>query len=532
MVNDELLFHLNDFVNRLIESGAGVKKTLDALKNELETGPYIVRTEDLYFDPIEAKRNIPHHVLLGDRLSLQKPQAYKYRALSGSGQHYNGMWGDCSMLQDDEAAARILDGFGVRAASVCEQVTICVKLLSNSCSSLHPEIAQATRKHLSGMLMKYPVLLHPAVLFPALTEELRPEFGSLVYLLSKTSHGGLPRYSHFEADDGKRPLAQMPNQELIQRLTAFARHPCVAAGLLRAGMRACLNRPGTSVLIGKANIIETMSGVLGSRVQFISSVMETEELQEPMGPNTTRGLPFPTFVRGASAEAERARTVVTETLATSVQQASGVVHLAAGRGTIHPGLREHRPDPRLLACVRDRMPDLCGLDKPGSHFQQCLVDGATRRIFLRHQNLPVDELASNATRMARAFEACGFSNSLPEAARFLASAVLGPNRPSTNLPAVDSLGAVTFLKAIDEMGGLGQGHEALDTLHVFQSWVRDFPARELPFRGEWESALRVLKTEKTMLSAMGALPGPASNQDASADSTISAPVTRRARAAI
>lgn len=511
MLTDSTLFELNSLVQGALASGASPKKALELLHDELKNGPYAVSADELPFDSSQAKRGIPHHVMLDSWATARKPLHWVYRSLSGSGTHYNGMWGDIHgdlALIPEDAAARVKSG-DAPADSICEQVVLCLRLLAASSSSVLPDTAKAVRRHLSELFLQYPVLLHPAVMAPLYFEYERPEYGSLLYLLSKTPHGGLPRYSHFEEDDGQVPLAQMPNQELVARLTAFARHPCVQAALTRAPMRVCLNKKSDSILSGKDNLIEAMTSVMGPRVQFLASIMETEELARPVGPNVTRPLPFAPLIpkpttRAASMDAESKERSVLSALSSATMAASGLVHLVTTLNTVHRGLRTWARDARLLADVRARMPVLCGLNKEKSQFGQMLRDSMLRRVFLRQQSLPLEELVQNTKRMAQGLVDSGFSNSLPEAAHFVADAVLGHDRAGSNLPSVDVAGAVAFIKAVDEMGGFGEGEQALSGMRRVLGAVRDYPAHEIPHRADWESAFRVVATEKTMVGVMEA----------------------------
>lgn len=539
MLNDDSLRNLNSLVNDALAAGVAPKKALALLTDELTHGPYVVRRDELVFDTSESERAIPGHTLLGSWVLAQYPLRKVYRDLSGAGASYNGMWGDGSMLRDEQAASHLI-GPDREPMTICEQVVLCIRLLGTSTISLPREIAEATRRHLSELLLTYPVLLHPAIMAPANLADQRPEYGSLVYLLAKTPHGGLPRYSHFEADDGSLPLHRMPNQDLVKRLTAFAKHPCVEAGLTRAATRACLNKEQNAILIGKETVLAAMASVMGPKPQFLAAVMELEELAKPLGPNMTRALPFHKAIATAPKSATRdpsalkpAQEWVEYGLMNAVAAASGLVHLVTSMDTLPTSIRTYAHDPRLLASVRARMPVLCGLDKAGSYFGTQVRGAMMRKVFLRQAGgLGPEELAQNARRMALGLVGCGFCSTPQEAAGFIATTVLGHDRPGLNLPPKDTAGAVAFLKAIDEMGGFNPGapeaEHAIDGMKRIRGAVRDFPARdELPYRAEWDAAFQVVIAEKVMASV---LQRPVASNDEVHDSP-SAPV-RRARAAI
>ena len=195
-----------------------------------------------------------------------------------------------------------------------------------------PEAASAVRRHLSGIMLDYPVLLHPSILLPSLRSNgSQTEYTSLASALACTPHAGLARYSHFRsrAQDKEGGI----DEALLDRLTAFAKHPCVRLAFDSAAVRIRLapqtqgvrHRP---IRKTKETLLRSLTGSTGQRVEFLGSVMELDELGGQHNGQLVR--PF-----WSNVKADRPMLGLLDAMiAASIAAASGIVHVAASQGSI------------------------------------------------------------------------------------------------------------------------------------------------------------------------------------------------------
>ena len=94
----------------------------------------------------------------------------------------------------------------------------------------------------------------------------------------------------------------------------------------------------------------------------------------------------------------------------------------------------------------------------------------------------------------------GITPSLAVAAKELLEACVGSLRPDGNLPRAEVSGAMTFLRAIDNLHGLGDSDQA--TLETLQSIQSVLAAENRPYKGDWCGAAEVLRIEHIMTSAI------------------------------
>lgn len=522
MITDAQLEQLNRLVDDELKAGRSPAQSLEPLQKVLEDS--VIRTDELVFDTWQSAEPLPGHILAcNDSSVVSMHLSSVYPALSGSGPHYNGMYEDCKMLRDERAASQIKKG-NRPAASIVEQVVLAVRVLGISQVSLMPELAAATRRHLSAIMLKYPVLMHPAMLVPVIREvNGAREYVSLAGALSQTAHGGLPRYSHFRSREQDK--ASGVDQALVERLTEFAKHPCLRLAFGRAAHRVRPDQSGRRARMGKESLVRSMLAVTGPRVEFLASVMELDELAA--GPSASRVRPFWASVEGE----EHLVAQLDAMLGASIAAASGLVHVAAMQGTLPDSMRAYAPDAAFLLCIRNRHEHLFGSVPVESAIGQALVKSTQRRLFLgRQDSLAPAELAHNVRNMALGLSYVGFCGSTREAGEFLFEVCVGGMRPDGHLPRTDATGAVAFLKAVDELGGFGGTDDAVIEA---AARLRALAGREnRPFMDAWVSAAEVFGTERVMVSVINR---------ACAESKLAAPLSdgadvgsarRRSRAAV
>jgi hypothetical protein len=526
MMTDAELERLNRLVEDELKAGRSPAQALEPLQKVLENS--VIRTDDLVFDAWQSTEPLPGHILAcNDSSVLSTSVSNVYPALSGCGPHYNGMYGDREMLRDKTAAIHIQKG-NRPAASIAEQVVLCLRVMGTSQVSLMPELAAATRRHLSAIMLKYPVLMHPALLVPVIRGGGR-EYVSLASALSQTAHGALPRYSHFRSREQDK--ASGVDQGLVAQLTAFAKHPCVRLIFGRAAHRVRADLAGKSsrdrqVKMGKESLVRSVLGVTGPRVEFLASVMELDELAGTPVNGPVR--PFWASVDGE----EHLLSQLDAMLAASIAAASGLVHVAAMQGTLPDSMRAYSPDTNFLLAIRNRHDHLFGPVPVESAIGQTLLKSAQRRLFLgRQDSLAPAELAHNVRNMALALTYIGFCGSAREAGEFLLESCVGALRPDGNLPRVDATCAVAFLKAIDELGGLGESDEAI--IATAERVKASATQENRPFSDAWAKAAEVFGTERVMLSVINRASAEAKlGAPVAAEGADAAPARRRARAAV
>lgn len=525
MMTDAELEGMNRLVADELKAGRTAIQALVPLQLLFEQS--VIRTDDLVFDSWQSVEPLPGHILAcNDSSVLSSQPSTLYPALSGCGPHYNGMYGDCEMLRDKTAASCIQEG-NRPPVSVAEQVVLCVRVLGTSQVSLMPELAAATRRHLSSIMLKYPVLMHPALLVPVIRSGER-EYVSLGSALSQTAHGALPRYSHFRSREQDK--ASGVDQELMAQLTAFAKHPCVRLMFGRAAHRVRADQAGKTardrqMKMGKESLVRSMLGITGPRVEFLASVMELDELAGSPADGPVR--PFWASVDGE----EHLLAQLDAMLATSIAAASGLVHVAAMQGTLPDPMRAYAPDTAFLLDIRNRHDHLFGPVPVESAIGQSLVRSAQRRLFLgRQDSLAPTELAHNVRNLALGLAYVGFCGSTSEAGEFLLEACVGELRPDGNMPRADATCAVAFLKAVDELGGLGGTDEAV--IATVERLKTSATQERRPFTDAWVSAAEVFGTERTMISVINRVSSEAKLAAPAANGAEASAARRRARAAV
>ena len=97
---------------------------------------------------------------------------------------------------------------------------------------------------------------------------------------------------------------------------------------------------------------------------------------------------------------------------------------------------------------------------------------------------------------------CGFAKTPAEAAGFLLEAAMSPDSENGQLPRANLTGAMSFLKTIAELGGLGADDEMVASLNRLKDFVEAFSSHSLTYLGAWAKACELFATEQLMLSVI------------------------------
>ena len=169
MISDLELLRLNNLVASGLASGISPELAMQPLQHEIERNP--VRAMDIEFDAGCSESPVESHLLLHPASPLSRHLRSAYAGISGSGTYYNGMFGHGQSLLDAVRYSSAVDDIKQPdrpPGPISEQVLLCVRLLGMSNVTLMQEAASSVRRHLSGIMLDYPVLLHPSILVPNL----------------------------------------------------------------------------------------------------------------------------------------------------------------------------------------------------------------------------------------------------------------------------------------------------------------------------------------------------------------------------
>ena len=220
MLSNLELRRLNDLVADGVARGLAPEAALAPLERELEGA--VVRTGDMPFGAYDAPEPLPGRLLLCAGLDSRPVGTTRYLlcaglggvrphlgdaylGIAGGGHDYNGMFGDGSMLRDAMAATAVLKQDRA-PASIGEQTVCCVMLLGAPQGSQDPELTAAVRRHLSSILLRFPVLMHPAIVIPAWRNS-NAEYTTIPAALSRTLGGSLPPATSIHRWTGNQLLA-------------------------------------------------------------------------------------------------------------------------------------------------------------------------------------------------------------------------------------------------------------------------------------------------------------------------------------
>lgn len=491
MLSNAQLAIFQALVDDELAAGRSGDAALEGLKGKLDD--CVVSSSELAFDTWESEVALPNHVLLAHTDMLSMFRSFVYSHIAGGGRHYNGMYGDGQLLRDTDACFDLLKS-DREPAPIAEQVSLCLRVLDSGLGSIHPEIVKATRRHLGTILLNYPVLMHPAFVIPV-HRASGNEYVSISHALASCLNGALPRLSDLVADgEDDAPIRA--------RLAAFANHPCTRLALTKTAMRVYSSAAKPSGRRGKPkfakeSLAKAIFGRTGSHAGFLASVMELED----MSGRATDAVPF-----SSTTQSIHLRTPLQVTMGLAAFGAMGIAHTGPV-GSIPQEQLRYPKDAGYLAHLKRRLTAL-QWHRQGEAFAQGFLGAIQRRIFLGSRGgasvpLPVDVMLHNLRSVVSGMVECGMADDKSAAAQLVLQWSLGAKRPSTNLPAFDTVTASAFLCAMEELGGFGWN--ALELPKRMQELLDDVlsvPARPMPFKDDWANVLRAMVAERSMKAVL------------------------------
>ncbi|ABM96801.1 hypothetical protein [Methylibium petroleiphilum] len=184
---------------------AALKALRDILKG------VVVRPDDLPFGTVQPERALPGHLLLADAWVTSAHGDKLWARLSGTGRHYNGMFGTPEELQAGHGALTDKDVIAgllhteeayreLEPYDIGTRVAIALRILAApSVARVMPQAARAVQRMLSEELLAHPVLLHPAILVPGAGGK-EGSYVALGKAIAATGCAGLPRRSDFQGE--------------------------------------------------------------------------------------------------------------------------------------------------------------------------------------------------------------------------------------------------------------------------------------------------------------------------------------------
>jgi len=151
----------------------------------------------------------------------------------------------------------------VRRGDIMDRLTACLRILQIPKSQVPADapfdLMEAAQRHLSGILVDNPVLMHNRIMVKRHHFE-RSEFGPIATILAETPRAEFPRLSH-----GISP----------ERLQSFARHPCVRVGLTQEAPNAL--REKNAKLQGRTLLnAVVVANSLTPRARMLGSILELD----------------------------------------------------------------------------------------------------------------------------------------------------------------------------------------------------------------------------------------------------------------
>lgn len=515
-----------DRLNSIIPDALAAGKQPAAALAELDlvlSEQYIDKSR-IVFGTSEATEHATGRVLLGESADLATDPGRRLAAICGAGVHYNGMFGDCSLFEDENLSRFLLTA--VRPpAPVSEQVLHCIKLLGAPEKSSLGAIHDAVQRHLSSILLEYPVLMHPAFMVPR-WQWSSNDYRSVTGAIAMAPQGSLPRYSHFHRGNGSVP-APRTDIQLLARLKAFATHPCTQLAFNRAGHRIHADagsRP--SIKTGKESLLRSLLSVTGPHPSFLASVMEIDELALSTHAESWSRRPFWAAASGQAPLVAQLDSM----LARSMTAAAGLIHTPAADEKTPA--KSYSVDIEFLTNLRNIKGQLFKGDGYESDFGKAIARAMQRSLFLgngtKQAPLSSAEVAFNVRATLWALCEVGLARTPQEAGRFVIDCTLGPRRPDANLPPTDATGAVAFLHALDQSDALAtEGHAgAVRRLNQISADLNE-AAAPTQYRADWLTACSVLSTERVMQATFERATSATASIDPQGSLDLKPPASRR-----
>ena len=203
----------------------------------------------------------------------------------------------------------------VRKGDIMDRLTACLRILripaSQMPSDAPDQLMLLAQRHLSGILVDHPVLMHNRIMVRG-HHFAKAEFGPIATILAETPRAEFPRLGHGIAAD---------------RLQAFAKHPCLRVGLTQEAPNPL--RIKETKLLGRTMLnAVVVSNSFTPRARMLGSILELDALRAVKGKRPSSLL----SCKGASEDALRG------CFANSFLAECGVDHLLA------EDLRQSAPD--------------------------------------------------------------------------------------------------------------------------------------------------------------------------------------------
>lgn len=442
-----------------------------------------------------------------------------WRALAGSGKAYTGAFGPLNY----EGCAPALEAAGVVGVSfssdhppapLAEQAALCVRCAADHARQT-PLVLPLLQRHLSQILLDHPVLLHPGLLCN-IQSDGNEVFMGLVHAIARTRCLSLPRRRHFTSS------ASATGEPIVQRLTNFAKHPSLEAGMRGESLHVWVESDSVNPARQKRSIeghFLTARGAhtAGPMVAMLASMMELDELRLYEGVDLSRAiegefrgveLPF----MDADQHVHRNSTwhwSLSPAMKPSFYVACGLGDDLYSSAPAAAQLGAHED---FLDLLRRRSQTMAaggwsvlepttsrrvifgprGFNATGAEIRERVH--TLCRGMVRAQASPEGEVGASAADVT-----------LATAAGDVLEACIGHKMDSTVLPFADVPGALAFLQAVDELGGIGSmtpaanGHVASATMKVLR--IREElrnTASSIAGRDTWLQAVEVFWASKRL----------------------------------
>jgi len=457
-----------------------------------------IAADRLNFGSAVSSEPVSGVMLLSDATVLKIPLPQSLALLAGGGPAYDGSFDDASCALPPPTM-HLLHDVAQEPAPTCRRVAICIRLLSLPHGSVPVGVAQAVRRHLSTLLLRHPVLMHPGLLTPV-AHAGRVEFMGVAAALSMSTHGGLPRYTDFHTGTSPCAIPDLDDQELVRALEQFSRHPCVRLALAGRTARIRASAEGgsysTSPVVSQDSLPRTMLRTLGPRVQFLASVMETDEFAFPRFRAKDATLPFLSSIYAS----QRYSSQIAALLAQSTVAAFGAAHSHIEQGS--SGWSAYYPrDAWLLRAIANRcshLMDARTVGGFGGEFHANLAAAVPRQMFLSPSHaLSPRVIERNVTAFVSGLCDAGLACSPEQARSTLLAWTIGTGRPATQLPRADVTAAVAFFNALDAHMASTSG-PAIAHLAQIARDMAELDRLRVPGASAWETAAQLLHDERKM----------------------------------
>ena len=359
----------------------------------------------------------------------------------------------------------------VRKGDIMDRLTACLRILRIPGSQLPSDVPfdlmEAAQRHLSGILVDQPVLMHNRIMVKG-HHFARSEFGPIATVLAETPRAEFPRLSH-----GISP----------ERLQAFARHPCVRVGLMQEAPNAL--REKEMKLQGRTMLnAVVVSNSFTPRARMLGSILELDAARASKGKRVASLL----TCKGATEVALRG------CFANSFMAQCGLGHMLA------PDLQQPAPD------------FLDALKSSGVADESWFLRSIELRL-QRWATVSLEAQPSSLMAIARGLDLCqpaalssaAGPSSVAPAVRWLISAMLDTSSDRAaslgeafkGFPFVGVDSATAFIEVVDELDPVAAGNGQIDALLVTAIGASAPVAQSQP----WLAAIRAHAMRRVIASS-------------------------------